>query len=45
MDSKKEHGLDVVHVNKIVKWLIYYSIIILVLYNIGAKQQFIYFQF
>ena len=46
LQREKGHGLDLQRVKpSIVRYLIYYVIIFLVLYNSGSQQTFIYFQF
>jgi hypothetical protein len=43
----KEHPLERLHerFNRPVRWMIYYSILVLLAWFAGHQQQFIYFQF
>ena len=46
LQREKEHGLQIDHIRyRIIRWPIYYGLILFIYYFSGKEQQFIYFQF
>ena len=46
LQKQKEHALQIERIgNKFLRWGIYYSVVLLILFYAGGKQEFIYLQF
>jgi alginate O-acetyltransferase complex protein AlgI len=45
LQREKQHGLEDLRMHIILRWSIYYGLIVFILYFASSQQQFIYFQF